>query len=1028
MVYSTDSLVSTDVETKQIIKLADGKRITGLIIHLPLPSLPQIRAFYGIRYASLGGSEEAQLVLSGSFHSRRDKVNGTTYPQASPHRFSHSVASFFYESPQGVQSKTVLAPVCPQPILDSQMIDQECLNRVNFIYEKKRPVIFFVHGGDSFEYGTGNAYDLSVLASFSGCICVTFNYRLGILGFLALRDGQINGNFGLFDLQAAILWIRTNIDRFGGDPHHISLMGYGHGAALVHLYSLSKLAQGPGGKGIKRIILLNGSGLAPWATSGLEQEVMQQLAKKLNIDELKPSDKKTDNLILNGTDQLLAGTTREHRAPQKYLQPYTTEAPGVYAVNPNKTVNKTTPAPRPTVSQQIARQLRTLPLDKLLELQRNLSTHHCGTSLGPVFSRHLFPRFLINKALPSTLEYVSLYYSYDKPLPITATLFTKADLLVGVVGNAGIQIYRKSQWYGSSLPKGLPECAKYLFTSDGHTVSELLQYFYGRQMDYGRQTAREPDTKSVMEDQIKEIITILTDGLYLAPAFQTLQLHETLQRMERVHEQPARRYMSIFHQSPELREQSDFGSINKLQEPEVVDDLAYWFGAPLVSPNRLDPFGSSYSKEAISLSRRLLSFLTNFVRNGNPNDMNPLRTGNQDTSLYWPEYTENAKAYMSIESLPINKPMSGSWNSDQRDEEQFKIVFNKYTDRLSVWSQLLPRISGLPKKVKYRSITSKTNSTTASMDQTNLCNTSAITVPAIEPWNPAPRSIQSLTYFFHLRDRQRSTADVGLHGNAAIGVQSSSLTDVDKSAETDFVEDVESLESASEQGSNFSHIQSSTEEVTFSQPQGFHIQEHHNVWHAEPISSRQEPQSSFSPSFRSALLWIIATGLTLFLLNALVFIGIYYQAQRLQCNSISQHIDQGNRSDPANKITIRNVSVMPIEPNAKSHKPSGCYPLIGIQSVDFTDEQAMSTTATIPLCKARLPDSSAGLVNMAMVNSGLTVGPTRPPTCQRPGLEVRLWNQPKPDSNVMVPGPFLPVHQMDPNPPRPYNFAQYGAY
>ncbi|KAF6775043.1 hypothetical protein AHF37_06847 [Paragonimus kellicotti] len=476
-------------------------------------------------------------------------------------------------------------------------------------------------------------------------------------GFLALRDGQINGNFGLFDLQAAILWIRTNIDRFGGDPDHISLMGYGHGAALVHLYSLSKLAQGPGGKGIKRLILLNGSGLAPWATSGLEQEVMQQLAKKLNIDELKPSDKNTENLILNGTDQLLAGTTSERRASLEYLEPYTTTT-SIYAFNSNKTTNKTAHTPRLTVSQKIAQQLRTLPLDKLLELQRNLSTHHCGTLLGPVFSRHLFPRFLINKALPSFAGYVNLPYSYDKPLPITTTLFTKVDLLIGVVANAGIQIYRKSQWYGSSLSKGLPECARYLFNSDGHTVSELLQYFYGRQTDDGRQTTRESHTNNVMGDQIKEIISILTDGLYLAPAFQTLQLHETLQRMERVNEKPARRYMSIFNQPSELREQSDFGSINKLQEPEAVDDLAHWFGAPLVSPNRLDPFGSSYSKEAISLSRQLLSFLTNFVRNGNPNDVSPLRTGNQNTSLYWLEYTENAKAYMSIGVTPFSEGTS----------------------------------------------------------------------------------------------------------------------------------------------------------------------------------------------------------------------------------------------------------------------------------------------------------------------------------------------------------------------------------
>ncbi|KAA3669968.1 uncharacterized protein DEA37_0013607, partial [Paragonimus westermani] len=260
---------------------------------------------------------------------------------------------------------------------------------------------------------------------------------------------------------------------------------------------------GPGGKGIKRLILLNGSGLAPWATSGLEQEIMQQLAKKLNIDELKPSEKNTEELSLNGTDQLPAGTVSEHRAPLKYLELYTTANPGTYTVNFNKTANKTTPTSRPTIAQQIAQQLRTLSLDKLLELQRNLSNHHCGTSLGPVFSRHLFPRFLINKELSSSLGHVGSPYSYDKPLPITATLFAKVDLLIGVVANAGIQIYRKSQWYGSSLSKGLPECARHLYTSDGHTVSELLQFFYGKKLDERRPTARASHATDVMDNQIK---------------------------------------------------------------------------------------------------------------------------------------------------------------------------------------------------------------------------------------------------------------------------------------------------------------------------------------------------------------------------------------------------------------------------------------------------------------------------------------------------------------------------------------------
>lgn len=41
--------------------------------------------------------------------------------------------------------------------------------------------MIFVHG-ESYEIGTGNAYDGSVLSSFGNIIVVTVNYRLGALG------------------------------------------------------------------------------------------------------------------------------------------------------------------------------------------------------------------------------------------------------------------------------------------------------------------------------------------------------------------------------------------------------------------------------------------------------------------------------------------------------------------------------------------------------------------------------------------------------------------------------------------------------------------------------------------------------------------------------------------------------------------------------------------------------------------------------------------------------------------------------
>ncbi|KKK13553.1 hypothetical protein ARAM_001721 [Aspergillus rambellii] len=61
-----------------------------------------------------------------------------------------------------------------------------------------RPVLFWIHGG-AFMSGKGSDpyTDGSNLASRGDVVVVAINYRLGSLGFLALHDGQTNGNFGL---------------------------------------------------------------------------------------------------------------------------------------------------------------------------------------------------------------------------------------------------------------------------------------------------------------------------------------------------------------------------------------------------------------------------------------------------------------------------------------------------------------------------------------------------------------------------------------------------------------------------------------------------------------------------------------------------------------------------------------------------------------------------------------------------------------------------------------------------------------
>ena len=53
--------------------------------------------------------------------------------------------------------------------------------------------------GRAFTHGSSTEYPGHVLASFKDVIVVTFNYRLGILGFFNEPDTDVKGNYGMYD-------------------------------------------------------------------------------------------------------------------------------------------------------------------------------------------------------------------------------------------------------------------------------------------------------------------------------------------------------------------------------------------------------------------------------------------------------------------------------------------------------------------------------------------------------------------------------------------------------------------------------------------------------------------------------------------------------------------------------------------------------------------------------------------------------------------------------------------------------------
>lgn len=130
------------------------------------------------------------------------------------------------------------------------------------------PVLCFIHGGsNNCGYTADPVYNGAALAKAAGAVVVTANYRLGVLGWLALpqlRTGDAlgdSGNFGTLDQLLALKFIQRNIARFGGDPGNVTLMGESAGALDSYALLTSPLVAGAKPPLFHRAILMSG-GLA----------------------------------------------------------------------------------------------------------------------------------------------------------------------------------------------------------------------------------------------------------------------------------------------------------------------------------------------------------------------------------------------------------------------------------------------------------------------------------------------------------------------------------------------------------------------------------------------------------------------------------------------------------------------------------------------------------------------------------------------------------------------------------------------
>ena len=114
--------------------------------------------------------------------------------------------------------------------------------------DERRPVMVWIHGG-GLVGGAGSKHAGWQLAG-KGAVFVTFNYRLGQLGFFAHPELSaespegVSGNQGFRDQIQALQWVRDNIPAFGGDPDNVTILGESSGGTSVAVLQASPLARG----------------------------------------------------------------------------------------------------------------------------------------------------------------------------------------------------------------------------------------------------------------------------------------------------------------------------------------------------------------------------------------------------------------------------------------------------------------------------------------------------------------------------------------------------------------------------------------------------------------------------------------------------------------------------------------------------------------------------------------------------------------------------------------------------------------
>ncbi|CAH8569013.1 unnamed protein product [Dicrocoelium dendriticum] len=158
---------------------------------------------------------------------------------------------------KAIFNATSYKPPCLQlvPVTDEIIGNEDCLYLNVFVPtassqkgNELKPVVvifnglFFMYGGASGSPVMEGQQPQAEMIKQVDAVHVTFNFRVGPLGFL-VHPVIGHTNVGLCDQLAVLRWVRSNIRAFRGDPTKVTLFGYGSGATSALAMSYTKRGQ-----------------------------------------------------------------------------------------------------------------------------------------------------------------------------------------------------------------------------------------------------------------------------------------------------------------------------------------------------------------------------------------------------------------------------------------------------------------------------------------------------------------------------------------------------------------------------------------------------------------------------------------------------------------------------------------------------------------------------------------------------------------------------------------------------------------